>query len=167
MFTIQEIMKNVPHRFPFLLIDRVIDFKENESITVLKNVSINEAQFQGHFPGNPILPGVYIIENMAQAACFLLAKSCGGLQENAVYYLGKVKGISFMQPVIPGDQLVTNVAIEKKFGDSAMVNAKAFVNGKVVAKGELMFGMKNNITVPDNLQSTSEVSQENCAPVLL
>lgn len=142
MFTIQEIMKNVPHRFPFLLIDRILDFKANESVTALKNVSINEAQFQGHFPGNPILPGVYIIENMAQAACFLLAKSAGGLQENAVYYLGKVKSISFLQPVIPGDQLITTVTVEKKFGDSALVNAKATVDGKVVAKGDLMFGVK-------------------------
>jgi len=142
MFKIQEIMKNVPHRFPFLLIDRVTEFKENESVTVLKNVSINEAQFQGHFPGNPILPGVYIIENMAQAACFLLSKSGGGLQENAVYFLGKVKAIQFMQPVVPGDQLITTVSIEKKFGDTALVNAKAFVDGKVVAKGDLMFGMK-------------------------
>jgi 3-hydroxyacyl-[acyl-carrier-protein] dehydratase len=142
MFTIQEIMKNVPHRFPFLLIDRILDYKENESVTALKNVSINEAQFQGHFPGNPILPGVYIIENMAQAACFLLAKSGGGLQENAVYYLGKVKSISFLQPVVPGDQLITTVAVEKKFGDSALVNARATVDGKLVAKGDLMFGVK-------------------------
>jgi 3-hydroxyacyl-[acyl-carrier-protein] dehydratase len=142
MFTTQEIMKNVPHRFPFLLIDRILDYKENDSVTALKNVSINEAQFQGHFPGNPILPGVYIIENMAQAACFLLAKSGGGLQENAVYYLGKVKSISFMQPVIPGDQLITTVSVEKKFGDSALVNAKSTVDGKLVAKGDLMFGVK-------------------------
>jgi 3-hydroxyacyl-[acyl-carrier-protein] dehydratase len=142
MFDIKEIMKNVPHRFPFLLIDRVTEFKENESVTVLKNVTINEAQFQGHFPGNPVLPGVYIIENMAQAACFLLSKSAGGLVEDAVYYLGKVKTIQFMHPVFPGDQMITTVAIEKKFGDSAMVNAKAFVDGKVVAKGDLMFGMK-------------------------
>ena len=142
MFTILEIMKNVPHRFPFLLIDRILDFKENESVTALKNVSINEAQFQGHFPGNPILPGVYIIENMAQTACFLLSKSGGGLQENAVYFLGKVKSASFMQPVVPGDQLITTVTVEKKFGDSALVNAKSTVDGKVVAKADLMFGMK-------------------------
>jgi 3-hydroxyacyl-[acyl-carrier-protein] dehydratase len=142
MFTIQDIMKNVPHRFPFLLIDRILDFKENESVVALKNISINEAQFQGHFPGNPIFPGVYIIENMAQSACFLLAKSGGGLKENAVYYLGKVNRISFMQPVTPGDQLITTISIEKKFGDSALVNAKSTVDGKVVAKGDMMFGMK-------------------------
>lgn len=142
MFDIQEISRNVPHRYPFLLIDRVLDFKANESVTVLKNVSINEAQFQGHFPGNPILPGVYIIENMAQASCFLLAKSGGGLQENCVYFLGKVAKISFLQPVVPGDQLITTVKIEKVFGDSAAVIARATVNEKLVAKGELMFGMR-------------------------
>jgi 3-hydroxyacyl-[acyl-carrier-protein] dehydratase len=144
MFKIQEIMQNVPHRYPFLLIDRVTAFVPDQTVTVLKNVSINEAQFQGHFPGNPILPGVYIIENMAQAACFLLSKSAGGLQENAVYYLGKVAKISFMQPVVPGDQLVTTVVVDKKFGDSALVTAKATVDGKTVAKGELMFGMKTS-----------------------
>ncbi len=142
MFDIQEIMKNVPHRYPFLLIDRVLDFKENESVTVLKNISINEAQFQGHFPSKPVFPGVYIIENMAQASCFLLAKSSGGIKENSVYYLGKVTKMSFMQPVVPGDQLITSVQIEKVFGDSAAVIARATVDGKLVAKGEMMFGMR-------------------------
>jgi 3-hydroxyacyl-[acyl-carrier-protein] dehydratase len=145
MFDIQEIMKNVPHRYPFLLIDRVLEFKKNESVTVLKNVSINEAQFQGHFPGKPVFPGVYIIENMAQASCFLLAKSAGGVQENAVYFLGKVGKVSFLQPVTPGDQLITTVTVEKLFGDSAMVVARATVNGKLVAKGELMFGMRKDV----------------------
>ena len=142
MFDIQEIMRNVPHRFPFLLIDRILDFTENKSVTALKNVSINEAQFQGHFPGNPILPGVYIIEHMAQAACFLLSKSSGGLQENTTYFLGRVNRISFTKPVVPGDQLITTVTIETKFGDNAAVSAKALVDGKVVAKGEMMFGVK-------------------------
>jgi len=142
MFDIEEIMRNVPHRFPFLLIDRILEYKENESVTVLKNVSINEAQFQGHFPGKPILPGVYIIENMAQAACFLLAKSAGGIQEGTVYYLGRVTRMSFMQPVVPGDQLVTTITVDKRFGDSAAVSAKSIVEGKTVASGELMFGVR-------------------------
>ena len=90
MFEINEIMQYVPHRYPFLLIDRILEFVPEQKVTVLKNVSINEAQFQGHFPGQPILPGVYIIENMAQASCFLLAKSAGGLKEGATYVLGKV-----------------------------------------------------------------------------
>lgn len=143
MFDIKEIMKNVPHRYPFLLLDRVLDFKENEYVTVLKNISINEAQFQGHFPGNPIFPGVYIIENMAQASCFLLTKSLGGLDENTVYYLGKVGKVSFMKPVIPGDQLITTVKITKFLGKNAAVEAKAVVDGKTVAKGEMMFGASN------------------------
>lgn len=142
MFDIQEIMKNVPHRYPFLLIDRVTAFSPNESVTVLKNVSINEAQFQGHFPGKPILPGVYIIENMAQASCFLLAKSAGGLNEGTTYVLGKVVKCTFLQPVIPGDQLITTVTVEKIFGESAAVKARATVDEKTVAKSEMMFGIR-------------------------
>lgn len=141
MFDIEEIMKNVPHRYPFLLIDRVIDFSENESVTTLKNITINEAQFQGHFPGKPIFPGVYIIENMAQSSAFLLAKSAGGIDENKVYFLGKVKNVSFMQPVQPGDQLITTITVIKLFGQSALVSAVSKVDDKTVAKGELMFGV--------------------------
>jgi 3-hydroxyacyl-[acyl-carrier-protein] dehydratase len=146
MFDIQEIMRNVPHRYPFLLIDRVLEFTPNESVTVLKNVSINEAQFQGHFPGQPILPGVYIIENMAQASCFLLAKSAGGLKEGITYVLGKVVKCTFKQPVFPGDQLITTITVEKIFGESAAVKAKSTINGATAAKGELLFGIRKSET---------------------
>jgi 3-hydroxyacyl-[acyl-carrier-protein] dehydratase len=139
VFDIQEIMRYVPHRYPFLLIDRVVDFKENEHVRVLKNVSINEAHFQGHFPARPVLPGVYILENMAQAACFLLAKSAGGIDRNAVYVLGKVVKASFLSLVVPGDQLITTIDVEKKLGDMALVSAKSTVQEKVAAKAELMF----------------------------
>lgn len=139
MFDIQEIMRNVPHRFPFLLIDRILDFKPNESVKVLKNISINEAQFQGHFPGRPVFPGVYIIENMAQSSCFLLSKSGGGIKENTVYYLGRVGKVSFFKPVVPGDQLITEVKVVKIFGNNAAVEANSTVDGKLVAKGEMMF----------------------------
>ncbi len=139
MFDIEEIMRNVPHRYPFLLIDRVIEFVENQSVTVLKNITINEAQFQGHFPGRPVFPGVYIIENMAQASCFLLAKSAGGLREDMVYYLGKVTRLSFRRPVRPGDQLITEATITKRIGNNAIVSAKALVEGDKVAAGEMMF----------------------------
>jgi len=145
MFDIQEIMKNVPHRFPFLLIDRILDFKPNESVTALKNISINEAQFQGHFPGRPIFPGVYIIEHMAQSSCFLLSKSGGGLKENMIYYLGRVGKVSFMKPVVPGDQLITTVTIQKIFGDNAAVEAKSTVDEKLVAKGEMMFAASRTV----------------------
>jgi len=139
MFDIQEILKNVPHRYPFLLIDRVIDFTPNESVTTLKNVSINEAQFAGHFPGRPILPGVYIIENMAQSSCFLLAKSAGGLEENTVYYLGRVGKMAFKRPVVPGDQLITTIKLERRMGNNAMVTAQSQVGNELVARGEMMF----------------------------
>jgi 3-hydroxyacyl-[acyl-carrier-protein] dehydratase len=139
MFDIEEIMKNVPHRFPFLLIDRIIDFKPNESVVTLKNISINEGQFQGHFPGKPIFPGVYIIENMAQSAAFLMVKSAGGLQGNTVYYLGKVAKMVFKRPVVPGDQLTTTITMDKQIGSSAIVTAVARVGDELAAKGELMF----------------------------
>lgn len=139
MFDIEEIMRNVPHRYPFLLIDRVQEFTPNESVTTLKNVTVNEAQFQGHFPGKPVFPGVYIIENMAQSACFLLAKSAGGIDENTVYYLGRVLKMAFKRPVRPGDQLITRITVDKMVGANAMVSAVSRVDGALVAKGDLMF----------------------------
>lgn len=132
-------MQNVPHRYPFLLIDRVLEFTKDQSVTVLKNVTMNEAQFQGHFPDRPVFPGVYLIENMAQAACFLLAKSAGGVDEKMVYYLGRVNKIAFRKPVVPGDQLITEIKVEKLIGANALVNAETKVDGKTVAKGDLMF----------------------------
>jgi len=141
MFGIDEILKYVPHRYPFLLIDRVLAFEENQSVTTLKSISANEEIFQGHFPGRPIFPGVLIIENMAQSACFLLVRSCGGLQQDKVYYLGKVKNASFHKPVVPGDQLLTSISIEKTWGASALVSAVSRVGDEVVAKSELLFAM--------------------------
>lgn len=139
MFTVEEIMENVPHRYPFLLIDRVTEYTENETVTTLKNITINEAQFQGHFPGKPVFPGVYIIENMAQSSCFLLAKSAGGLDSDKVYYLGKVSKANFMKPVVPGDQIFTTITIEKNIGSMSLVKAVSKVDGKTVAKAEMAF----------------------------
>ena len=139
MFDIDEIMRNVPHRFPFLLIDRVLEFEKDTRVTTLKNVTINEAQFQGHFPTKPIFPGVYIIENMAQSGCFLLIKSGEKLDASAVYYLGRVGKMAFKKPVRPGDQLVTKVKLEKRLGPTALVSCESFVDGALVASGEMMF----------------------------
>jgi beta-hydroxyacyl-ACP dehydratase FabZ len=141
MFDIEEIMKNVPHRYPFLLIDRILAFEADKSVTTLKNITINEAQFQGHFPGKPIFPGVYILENMAQSACFLLIKSAGGKDDSAVYYLGRINKAAFLHPVTPGDQLITTITLEKKLGGMALVSAESKVGETVVARGELSFGM--------------------------
>lgn len=139
MFDIEEIMRNVPHRFPFLLIDRVTEFEKDTRVTTLKNITINEAQFQGHFPNRPVFPGVYIIENMAQSGCFLLIKSAGAVDAEAVYYLGRVQKMAFRKPVVPGDQLVTKVEVVKKLGPTALVSCESFVDGKTVASGEMMF----------------------------
>jgi len=139
MFDVKEIMKFVPHRYPFLLIDRVTAFTANETVTTLKNVTINEAQFQGHFPGEPVFPGVLMIENMAQSACFLLSKSAGELDDSKVYFLGTVNKVKFRKPVVPGDQMETSVELVKAVGSMAMVTAKVKVDGKMVAKAELAF----------------------------
>jgi 3-hydroxyacyl-[acyl-carrier-protein] dehydratase len=143
MFGMDEILKYVPHRYPFLLIDRVLAYEKNRSVTTMKNISVNEPVFKGHFPGRPVFPGVLIIENMAQSACFLLVRSCGKLQNGKVYYLGRVKKASFLKPVTPGNQLITNVTIEKTLGSSAMVSAVSYVNDELVAKGELLFAVSD------------------------
>ena len=139
MFSVEEIMKFVPHRYPFLLIDRVLEFEAEKKVVTLKNITINEAQFQGHFPGRPIFPGVYILENMAQSGCFLLAKSAGALESDKVYYLGKIAKASFMKPVVPGDQMITTIDVEKIIGSMALITAYAEVEGKKVAKAEMAF----------------------------
>ncbi len=141
MFTIEEIQTYVPHRYPFLLIDRVLDFTSDRSVTTLKNITINEPFFQGHFPQKAIFPGAYIIENMAQSACFLLAKSAGGLNPQMVYLLGKVLKMSFLKPVVPGDQLVTRITVEQRMGANALVAGLSTVAEDTVAKGGLMFGV--------------------------
>jgi len=140
MFTIKEIMACVPHRYPFLFIDRVLDYLPNKSVTTLKNITINEAQFQGHFPGRPIFPGVYIIEAIAQSACFLLVKSAGEVNREMVYYLGRVMKMSFTKPVLPGDRLVSTITVERTMNEMALVSAVSKVGESQVAKGDLMFG---------------------------
>jgi 3-hydroxyacyl-[acyl-carrier-protein] dehydratase len=106
-------MDLIPHRYPFLLIDRVLDCTPNESVTVVKNVTANEPFFQGHFPGNPVMPGVLIVEAMAQAGCVLSHISNGDIDPRPLYYLVSVDNARFRRPVYPGDQLVITVNVEK------------------------------------------------------
>jgi len=138
-FDVKTVMDYVPHRFPFLLIDRIVEFDKDERVVARKNVSVNEAVFQGHFPGDPIFPGVLISEHIAQAACFLLSKSAGELDKSKVYFLGKIKNMAFKKPVRPGDVIETEVKIITKVGQMAMVEGISRVDGHVVAKGELSF----------------------------
>lgn len=138
---IQEIKKIIPHRFPFLLIDKVVELQPNEKLVAIKNVSVNENFFVGHFPNEKVMPGVLIIEAMAQAGCiyFYYSKNLHG--KDLIYYLAKTTA-KFNAPVVPGDQLrieVTSIKLMKKAG---FLKTKAFVGDKLVVDADIGFGIK-------------------------
>lgn len=134
---VTEIMQMLPHRYPFLLVDRVIDFEEGKWLRAIKNVSVNEPCFTGHFPGTPIFPGVLILEAMAQATGVLAIKSYGKLKENELYYFASIDGAKFKQPVVPGDQLVIEVTFIKEKRGITLFSGKATVDGKIACEAEL------------------------------
>ena len=138
---ILEIKKIIPHRFPFLMIDRVTEVKPNEKLTAIKNVSINEPYFVGHFPNEKVMPGVLIVEGMAQAGCiyFYYSKNLQG--QSLIYYLAKVDA-KFHIPVIPGDQLRYEVTTVKMLSKTGFLKVQAFVADKLVAEAEIGLGLK-------------------------
>ncbi len=138
---IQEIQKVIPHRFPFLLIDRVLDLQPNVKMTALKNVSVNEPYFVGHFPEEKVMPGVLIIESMAQAGCiyFYYSKNLQG--KNLVYYLARVEA-KFTAPVTPGDQLRLEVTTVKMLPMAGFLKVQGFVKDKMVSEAQIGFGVK-------------------------
>jgi 3-hydroxyacyl-[acyl-carrier-protein] dehydratase len=141
MIDINEIQTILPHRFPLLLIDRVVTMEPGKSIVAYKNVSIGEQVFQGHFPGHPIYPGVMIIEGMAQAGGVLAFKSMDtqaqeGTKEKVVYFMSIDKA-KFRAPVTPGDRLEYRLDVIKHKGAIWMLDAKAYVDEKLVAQAEL------------------------------
>tara|TARA_B100000035_G_scaffold182827_1_gene156098 strand:- start:3957 stop:4415 length:459 start_codon:yes stop_codon:yes gene_type:complete len=141
---IHEILNHLPHRYPFVLIDRVTDLKLNEEITALKNVTINEPFFPGHFPYHPVMPGVLIIEAMAQAAAVLSFKTMNVLpSEDSVYYFAGIDNVRFKKPVSPGDQLVLNVKIDRVLKGIWKYKAQAIVDDQIVAEAEMMCILKN------------------------
>lgn len=141
---VEKIMKLLPHRYPFLLVDRVIDFELGESLTAIKNITFNEPQFMGHFPNHPVMPGVLIIEAMAQASGILSQLAVEDAENNdAIFYLVKVDKAKFMKTVVPGDQLVMNVTITRKMRNMVQYKCEASVDGKVVAKAELLCAEKS------------------------
>ncbi|EAS41955.1 beta-hydroxyacyl-ACP dehydratase [Photobacterium profundum] len=134
---ITEIQALLPHRYPFLMIDRVTNYEEGQTLTAYKNVSINEPLFTGHFPKMPIFPGVMILEAMAQATGLLAFKSFGAPSENELYYFASIDKAKFRKPVVPGDQLVLEVEFIKERRGIALFNGTAKVDGEVVCSAEL------------------------------
>ena len=141
---IEEVMKYLPHRYPFLLIDRVTEMELGKSVTAIKNVTINEPFFPGHFPGSPVMPGVLIIEAMAQAAALLSFKTEGTAPEDIgiVYFVG-IDNARFKKPVVPGDQLVFKVEIVRQSRGIWKRAGRAEVDGQVVCEAELMATLRD------------------------
>lgn len=132
---VNGIMKRIPHRYPFLMIDRVIDIVHGESCTGIKNVSVNEPFFQGHFPGHPIMPGVLIVEAMAQTAATLVVDSISGVDSGThVVYFMSVEEARFRKPVLPGDQLHIKVKKERNRGAVWKFRGEAYVDDGLVAE---------------------------------
>ncbi len=136
MMDIQEIAAILPHRYPFLLVDRVLSFETSKKMVALKNVTINEPFFQGHFPGHPIMPGVLIIESMAQVGGILAYKSANGTEGQLVYFLGIDKA-KFRKPVLPGDQLRIEVEVLRQRPPYWKLKGMAYVGEQLVAEAEL------------------------------
>lgn len=137
-YDIEKIMELLPHRYPFLLIDRVLELVPDDRITALKNVTINEPFFPGHFPGQPVMPGVLIVEAMAQAGG-LLAYESGTTDHRGmlIYFMGMDK-VRFRKPVVPGDQLIFEAKILKWRSKVAKMSGTASVDNQLVAEAELM-----------------------------
>ena len=132
---INQIMKLLPHRYPFLLVDRVLEFSPKGSITAIKNVTINEPFFQGHFTDYPVMPGVLIIEALAQTAALLTFSE--EKQEDAVYYFAGIDGARFKKPVVPGDQLVMVATYQREKAGIYKFHVKATVDGELAAEADI------------------------------
>ncbi|MCB8874826.1 3-hydroxyacyl-ACP dehydratase FabZ [Acidisoma silvae] len=129
-----EIMLDIPHRYPFLLIDKVIDIEKNVSAVGIKNVTINEGFFQGHFPGHPVMPGVLIIESMAQTAGVLVVETLGPESRGKLVYFMSIESAKFRRPVVPGDQLHVHVSKERNRGNVWKFRGVVRVDGVSVAE---------------------------------
>jgi len=141
LMDVMDIQKILPHRYPFLLVDRVIELNPKESIVAYKNVSISEPVFEGHFPGHPIYPGVMILEGMAQAGGILAFKSMDDVTEeeiqNKVVYFMSIDKAKFRAPVKPGDKLEYKISVIKNKGAIWLLKGEAYVDGKLTSEAEL------------------------------
>lgn len=144
MLDIHQILEYLPHRYPFLLVDRVLELEEGKRILALKNVTINEPFFPGHFPNHPVMPGVLIIEAMAQAAAVLSFKTDGSRpDENSVVYFAGIDKVRFKRPVVPGDQLLLEAIIKRNVRNIWKYEAVARVGDEIAAEAVLMCAIKS------------------------
>ncbi len=139
---INEIMKILPHRPPMLLVDRIIEIEPFKSAVGIKNVTMNEPQFQGHFPGQPIMPGVLLLEAMAQVGGVAMLYPAEHRGKIALF--GGMENVKFKTPVVPGDQVVTKAEIVKVRGDFGVLHADAYVDDKLVASADFKFALKKS-----------------------
>ncbi|MFP5467868.1 MAG: 3-hydroxyacyl-ACP dehydratase FabZ [Gammaproteobacteria bacterium] len=143
MMDIHQILKQLPHRYPILLVDRVLEVEKGKRILALKNVTINEPQFNGHFPHRPVFPGVYMLEAMAQAAALLAFATLDVTpDDNTVYYFAGIDGARFKRPVEPGDQLLMEVSLERMKAGIFKFKGTTRVGDEVACEAELMCTMR-------------------------
>ncbi|PUE41320.1 3-hydroxyacyl-ACP dehydratase FabZ [Limnohabitans sp. Bal53] len=143
MMDIHKILKQLPHRYPILLVDRVLEIEKGVRIKALKNVSINEPHFQGHFPHRPVMPGVLMLEALAQAAALLTFDTLGETPDDqTVYYFAGIDGARFKRPVEPGDQLILEVELDRMKAGIFKFKARAKVCDEIAAEAELMCTMR-------------------------
>jgi 3-hydroxyacyl-[acyl-carrier-protein] dehydratase len=143
MMDIHEILKQLPHRYPFLLVDRVLEVEKGKSIKALKNVTINEPFFVGHFPHRPVMPGVLMLEAMAQVAALLAFDTLGVTPDNkTIYYFAGIDGARFKRPVEPGDQLVMDVSLERMKAGIFKFKGTTRVGTEIACEAELMCTMR-------------------------
>lgn len=143
MMNIQEIIKYLPHRYPFLLIDRVIDVQAGKSLTAIKNISVNEAYFNGHFPNNPVMPGVLILEALAQASCILANKSVDtNANGSSLYLFAGIDNARFKRVIEPGDQLRLEVQLNRQKQSIWKFTGIATVDGEVACEADLICAKK-------------------------